>query len=102
MSESESKRTPRKRGSRAQRAQNVGRGEGTAAEGTAAGQEVGGGQTLAGDRPAPERRDVPDTEIQRRAYELYLQRGGAPGAALDDWLAAEDELRGKRGNGTGG
>ena len=32
-------------------------------------------------------------EIQRRAYELYVQRGQADGYALDDWLRAESELR---------
>lgn len=32
--------------------------------------------------------------IAARAYELYLARGGADGLAMDDWLAAERELRG--------
>lgn len=32
-------------------------------------------------------------EIQRRAYELYVQRGQHDGYALDDWLKAENELR---------
>jgi hypothetical protein len=31
-------------------------------------------------------------EIEVRAYELYLKRGGENGSALDDWLAAEKEL----------
>jgi len=31
-------------------------------------------------------------EVERRAYELYLRRGHAPGSALDDWLQAEREL----------
>lgn len=31
-------------------------------------------------------------EIARRAYELYLSRGGAAGHDLDDWLQAEYEL----------
>ena len=31
--------------------------------------------------------------VARRAYELYLARGGADGQAMDDWLAAERELR---------
>jgi hypothetical protein len=31
-------------------------------------------------------------EIELRAYELYLLRGGQDGHALDDWLAAEREL----------
>jgi hypothetical protein len=35
----------------------------------------------------------PDRDrVAMRAYELYLARGGADGAALDDWLAAEREL----------
>jgi hypothetical protein len=32
-------------------------------------------------------------DIQRRAYEIYVQRGQADGHALDDWLRAESELR---------
>ena len=31
-------------------------------------------------------------EIELRAYEIYLKRGGKEGDALDDWLAAEKEL----------
>ena len=31
-------------------------------------------------------------EIELRAYEIYLKRGGKEGNALDDWLAAEKEL----------
>ena len=31
-------------------------------------------------------------EIEMRAYELYLQRGGEDGNELNDWLAAEKEL----------
>lgn len=31
-------------------------------------------------------------EIELRAYEIYLKRGGENGSALDDWLAAEKEL----------
>jgi hypothetical protein len=38
-------------------------------------------------------RNLPATEqIQQRAYELYLQRGGGDGRDVDDWLAAEKEL----------
>ena len=32
-------------------------------------------------------------EIRRRAYELYLQRGGVPGNENQDWLVAEQEVR---------
>jgi hypothetical protein len=31
-------------------------------------------------------------QIERRAYELYLERGGGDGEGLADWLAAEREL----------
>src|SRR5579862_2558639 len=32
-------------------------------------------------------------KIQARAHELYLQRGGKDGHELQDWLAAEKELK---------
>jgi hypothetical protein len=31
-------------------------------------------------------------EIQRRAYEIHIDRGGPHGHDLDDWLQAEREL----------
>jgi Protein of unknown function (DUF2934) len=37
---------------------------------------------------------VDSTEIARRAYQLFLQRGATHGRDVDDWLAAEQELRG--------
>ena len=39
------------------------------------------------------RREVTDEEIRQRAYEIYLNRGAAPGFELGDWLQAERELR---------
>ena len=33
-----------------------------------------------------------EEDIRRRAYEIYLERGGQPGRELDDWLQAEREL----------
>ncbi len=36
-------------------------------------------------------------EIALRAYHIYLERGGVPGNALDDWTRAERELREKVG-----
>ncbi len=39
------------------------------------------------------RREATGEEIRQRAYEIYLDRGAAPGFALDDWLQAERELR---------
>jgi hypothetical protein len=38
-----------------------------------------------------------DEQIRERAYEIYLQRGCAPGQDVDDWLAAEQELTGLTG-----
>jgi hypothetical protein len=34
-----------------------------------------------------------EERIQRRAYELYVQRGNESGSELDDWLQAEEEIR---------
>ena len=31
-------------------------------------------------------------QIEKRAYELYLERGAADGHDVEDWLAAEKEL----------
>jgi hypothetical protein len=31
-------------------------------------------------------------QIQARAYEIYLERRGASGSQVDDWLRAEREL----------
>jgi len=36
-------------------------------------------------------------EIARRAYELYLERGGQDGHDVEDWLRAEAELVPGRG-----
>ena len=33
-----------------------------------------------------------EERIQRRAYELYVQRGNRSGSELDDWLQAEEEI----------
>jgi hypothetical protein len=41
---------------------------------------------------ASTRSSARDQEIRRRAYEIYLERGGQPGGELDDWLQAEREL----------
>jgi hypothetical protein len=44
--------------------------------------------------------ELPDERgrIARRAYELYLERGGSHGQDWDDWLAAEREVRATRMN----
>lgn len=37
-----------------------------------------------------------NNQIERRAYELFLERGSEHGHALEDWVAAENELTGRR------
>lgn len=50
------------------------------------------------DRGVAVRREPPaQDEIARRAYELYLERGGLDGYDLEDWLRAEAELVPGRG-----
>ena len=39
-------------------------------------------------------RDFPNREqIERRAYEIYLRRGGVDGSDVTDWTMAEEELK---------
>ena len=35
-------------------------------------------------------------QIEKRAYEIYLQHNGEEGHALEDWLIAEEELTRER------
>jgi hypothetical protein len=37
----------------------------------------------------------PQEKIAQRAYEIYLQRNGAPGNPLEDWVRAEREVLAK-------
>lgn len=39
---------------------------------------------------------VSHEQIEQRAYEIYLQRGGADGTDVKDWLVAERELLGEQ------
>ncbi len=36
------------------------------------------------------------TDVRRRAYEIFLERGGIHGHDIDDWLKAEKELKSKK------
>ena len=36
-----------------------------------------------------------EEKIRARAYELYLQRGGIDGSPEEDWLRAQEEIRGR-------
>jgi hypothetical protein len=38
------------------------------------------------------KRLTPQEKIQLRAYEIYLERNGAPGNPLEDWVRAEREV----------
>ena len=38
------------------------------------------------------RKEPSGEDIARRAYELYLQRGGEQGKDIEDWIRAEKEL----------
>lgn len=55
------------------------------------------GGSLNGPMPAGDGVNFEPSEetIRFRAYELFLARGGEHGRHLDDWLAAERELREK-------
>ena len=57
-------------------------------------------------RSAEEERDPSlhsalEQEIRRRAYELYVERGGEPGRDIEDWLQAERELTADDSNAAG-
>lgn len=44
--------------------------------------------------PAEGAQNEPSTEaVAKRAYEIFLERGGQHGSDSDDWLQAELELR---------
>jgi hypothetical protein len=43
---------------------------------------------------SPKKSSPSQDAIRKRAYELYVERGGASGHDLDDWLRAEGELSG--------
>ena len=44
------------------------------------------------EKPANESYVERQDRVRSRAYEIYLERGGQDGHALDDWLRAESEL----------
>ena len=98
MSESRPPRAPKGRGSRGSR-----RGESTRADSGApvhadVPAESSAAESLdreTADRPGIESADSGEPlyeRIRRRAYELFIARGGTPGSELEDWLVAEREL----------
>ena len=54
--------------------------------------KTGKGSTSAGKKPRAAKSAPTHEEIALRAYEIFLERGGAPGNALEDWTRAEREL----------
>jgi Protein of unknown function (DUF2934) len=42
-----------------------------------------------------------EDKIRRRAYELYVERGGELGRDIEDWLQAERELSAGESNAAG-
>ncbi len=61
--------------------------EGTGTSPQAAHEEPSKGADCTPGKESPSRE-----EIERRAYEIYLERGGSHGQDLEDWLQAEREL----------
>jgi HSP20 family molecular chaperone IbpA len=43
-------------------------------------------------RPLSEEMESISQKIRKRAHEIFLMRGGAPGSELDDWLQAERQI----------
>ena len=43
------------------------------------------------------RKSAAPEDVALRAYQIYLERGGAPGNPLDDWTRAERELLAQNG-----
>jgi len=37
--------------------------------------------------------DLNPEEVRRKAYEIYVNRGGSTGSEIEDWLEAERQLR---------
>ena len=59
---------------------------------------TGQGLTPAKSKTKPDKA-AQEEQIRRRAYEIYLARGGQGASELDDWLQAEAELEvGAHGN----
>lgn len=51
-----------------------------------------GNGTSARSKSPSTKRLTPQEKIQLRAYEIYLERNGAPGNPLEDWVQAEREI----------
>jgi hypothetical protein len=65
---------------------------GKSPRGFAAASEVDRSAADLADAPTPAAAGDERDRIAARAYELYLERGGTGGDAMDDWLTAEREF----------
>ena len=65
---------------------------------TAAGRKSSGEKSTGSIRKAfaTRRKKITEEAIRQRAYEIYLERGDAPGSAEEDWIQAEIELKAKK------
>jgi hypothetical protein len=55
----------------------------------------------ASQKPRVAKHQPTSEEIALRAYQIYLERGAAPGNELEDWIQAERELLGENGKAAG-
>ena len=76
----QAKRSTRKRG--------VAKPAAGAVSATGDGDQPVARESIVGDQPP-----ATDEHIRGRAYEIFLERGSAPGGELEDWLQAEREYR---------
>jgi hypothetical protein len=51
-----------------------------------------GNGSSAKSKPLAAKKLSPQEKIAQRAYEIYLERNGAPGNPLEDWVRAEREV----------
>lgn len=60
-------------------------------------RKKGNGSSSAPRKPQAVKSAPAQEEIALRAYEIYLERGGAPGHEVEDWTRAERELTQRNG-----
>jgi len=87
--------TPKKRTRKAATAKDAGNGV-HAESGNGAAAQSGAATSVAAPVGVPKQGQVSsnvEEQIRRRAYEIYLERGGSGGSPEQDWLRAQEEIR---------
>jgi hypothetical protein len=87
--------TPKKRTRKAATAKDAGNGAHAESGNGAAAQSVAA-TSVAAPVGVPKKSQVTSNMeelIRRRAYEIYLERGGKGGSPEQDWLRAQEEIR---------